>query len=505
MKIRDLVLTISMTMVVCSTGQPAHAGPLLDWLFGYRTAARPAYPVGPAVPVGTAPMTAGYAPSYGVPGYAAPNYAVPTYPANRLPTTGYAANYGNYYGSMMPVIGPSGYGYPATNPTGIAAATAPSIMSYVPDYRTSTYRAPVTYYRPLMTTDPNTGGQVVALAPCTSYEYQAQRIPTFGYNGLFGSFATPPVQPAAPALPTYTLPSGGVPLAMSSVNPGTYSAYGSYPSALPLNSQPLGTQSYYGNYSALQPGMPLPTYPTQPLAAPGMGSTGGGCLGSYQVPSYTPGLSAAPAPSSQVLPPSNLQNYGVPTNPPGFSLPSQDPNANVPPSLPNTPLGTSGAGLSRPQLRSFSVEPFASRGAADSNAASTSQIQMEPLNSSRAPAPIPEPADYEQAPRWNPGLLKEQDRTALRPIAPNAMQLAGQSKSIRWASFESDRSDSASTPRLRPIQQAAPEKSLAERPTLQLSTDTAMSQPASTNVQPQTPATPRASGSRRTDGWKATR
>jgi hypothetical protein len=49
--------------------------------------------------------------------------------------------------------------------------------------------------------------------------------------------------------------------------------------------------------------------------------------------------------------------------------------------------------------------------------------------------PIPAPADLDQQPRWNPGLLNEQDRTALRPVAPNSSAYAGQSKSIQWASF----------------------------------------------------------------------
>jgi hypothetical protein len=34
--------------------------------------------------------------------------------------------------------------------------------------------------------------------------------------------------------------------------------------------------------------------------------------------------------------------------------------------------------------------------------------------------------------------LNEQDRTALRPVAPNSSEHAGQSKAIQWASFKSE-------------------------------------------------------------------
>ena len=393
------------------TTQTAQAGPLIDWLFGHHRAASPAYPVGPPVPVGTtanmpvtpaigygaampvtsAPVTAvplGY-PAAGYPSsaYAGAGYAPSGYPATAYPATGYAANYGNYYGTRMPVVGPSGYGYPAMQPNGITAATAPTIMSYVPDYRTTQNRAPVTYYRPLMTTDPNTGAQVVALAPCTSYEYQTQRVPTFGYNGVLGSFSTPPVVPAPQAMPTYTLPSGGVPVAgatPSVLPPATNSyamGYGGYSSAAPVSSVPSysvpGSPSYSSNYGAYspqqtvlpaQPGLtapPMSAYPTQPIGgSPGYyGSVSGGSTGgstgsyaapTYSAPTYTPGLSApqgpttivptTPLPSTQYQSPyPSTPSYqpatpsyqpstpSFPVNPaPGLS----DPSGDVPPVLP---------------------------------------------------------------------------------------------------------------------------------------------------------------------------
>ncbi len=367
---RPIACLTLFTVAIASIAPAAKAGPLLDWLFGYRTAARPAYPVGPPVPVGNAANMPGYAANRPVAGY---------------PVGGYAGNYGNYYGSMMPVVGPSGYGYPAVQPSGIAAATAPSIMSYVPDYRTSQYRAPVTYYRPLVTTDPNTGSQVVALAPCTSYEYQTQRIPTFGYNGVMGSYSTPPVVPPPPSMPTYTLPSGGVPLASNgpaAVLPpssGAYNmGYGSYPSVNPLGTVPSYTSGYgsyspYSSYSLQQPASPQQpiltappagNYPTQPLAsAPGYygsvsGGSTGGCTGSLSSPSYTPGLVAPPATpyNSSPIPYTPAPNYqpNYPLSPAPSTTPGLDPAGDRPPVLP--PPGNP-ASVERPQLRAIVRQP----------------------------------------------------------------------------------------------------------------------------------------------------
>ncbi len=455
---------ILFAMAVASFAPSAKAGPLLDWLFGHHHTARPAYPVGPPVAVGN---TANYAP-----GYAA---SMPAVPAVGYPVSGYAANYGNYYGSMMPVIGPSGYGYPAAQPGSVAAATAPSIMSYVPDYRTTQYRAPVTYYRPLMTTDPNTGSQVVALAPCTSYEYQTQRVPTFGYNGVMGSYSTPPVVAPPPTMPTYTLPSGGVPIAGGPAavlppNSSTYAmGYGAYSS--PVTAPPTYSSGYgspYRSYSIQQPVLPQQSifpqqpaltappagnYPTQPLSStPGYygsvsGGSTGGSTGSYATPSYaapgyvapaTPGLFAPPA-SSYNPAPSHPYNYSPQSQPPSYplnpvpgSLPYRDPAGDVPPVLP--PPGTS-AQMERPQLKAIVRQPLTAN-----NSLKTEPAPQPESRQTQGPtmSPIPVPSDFEQQPRWNPGLLNEQDRTARNPVTPDTNEHAGQSKSIQWASFKSE-------------------------------------------------------------------
>jgi hypothetical protein len=442
--------TLLIAFIVSSLGVPfgsAQAGPLVDWLFGRRQSA-PATPVGQPIPVGN-----GYAAGYGNYASASPN----TYP------NGYAANLGTYYDSRLPVIGPNGAGYPPPMPSGITAATMPSTMSYVPNYRSSSYRAPVTYYRPLLTTDPKTGAQVVVMAPCTSYEYLTQRAPTFGRSALFGSTSPPVVQPPSTATPTYTLPSGGIPLGYSAPNVATpyTTGYGNYE---PYSAQqpPVGT---YPSAPSTAPG----TYPTAPQGTPAYGTPNGGSCGSYIPPRSVPGLIAPQAPA--VSPPS----YSQPGSPnPGYSAPAQPsysppsgvypPSggsgtnpADVPPSLPPT-FPTSGlspkvpttsdsiassdnrsdANL-RPQLRSMVQQPRAGEQPTVSNQGTQERNQtMQPLPTLK---PIPVPEGFERQPRWNPGLLSEEDMTAMHSMAPtasqdSAAQFSAHSKTIQWASFE---------------------------------------------------------------------
>ncbi len=410
-------------------------------------------------------------------------------------------------------------------PSGIAAATLPMqlppTLSYVPNFRTNAQRAPVTYYRPLLTTDPNTGAQVVAMAPCTSYEYMAQRAPELGRTALFGSNTAPVFQPPAQAFPTYTLPSGGIPLAYSSpaITAPYTTAYGVY-----------GTNPGYNAYSNLQPSIagaavgppvliapnsvgPAGNYPTTPAGqSPYYGSTSGGSNGGYNSPATgswqgVPGLVAPPAPASPATSyPGPATNYPAPSYPglspaptteisppvgPGTGIPGTSDPANFAPTLP--PTGASAQSNLRPQLRSFTSQPRSSEAPQVSNTSSDDRQN----DSRQLPAmlPIPAPQDFNHQPRWSPPLLREGDLTAMRPVDPHDAQLAGQSKPIHWASFESSpatRSPAAEVPssssRLRPIQSA--QSATVED---KLSNSTIRTRPPS---QP----TPRD-----TTGWKASR
>ncbi len=581
-------VTMLMLLTVIQNGvavRTAEAGPLIDWLFGTRP--QPVYAVGSPVPVaggvlpatgaaaiptygtGYAPYSAGYSP-YAIPAYTAPlpysaGYApsIPTAPAatwspnSASYTSGYS-RYGVYYNSAASVVPPVAGNTSAVAPLATnAPATVtlppasiyPTPVTLVPDYRTTSSRTPVTYYRPVLTTDPTTGAQVVTLTPCTSYEYQAQRVPTWGLTQLYAGGATlPPTMAVPPTVsPTLSLPRGGVPLAgpASSGQPYT-TAYGSTLPSVTTQIAPVqpsigsvlspatpysgGYPTYasnYGNYSALQPpiaGSMQGTYPTSPYngglspyynSNPSGSPLSGGSSGTFvpQSPSINPGNTYSNSPygnssSSTVVPPSsNLPPYSQPTYPntqpsypiaptypitpgapsaipgaiPGSSLPAAPPlpgagSVSPPgyPTLPSTdpaagqqpiiPLpGQSNARLeSKPQLQSVVQQPMvglrpmaAATAPANSTSPNTtaprtelrSSTPEEPRGSSLLPVPIPN--DFKHEPRWNPGLLNDQDQTAAnsrvdqaayqevaRQIGNANPQIAYGGKTIQWASWQ---------------------------------------------------------------------
>ena len=110
------------------------------------------------------------------------------------------------------------------------------------NYRSSYYRAPVTYYRPVTSVDPVSGTTVTVQQPCTSYVQQLQRTP---YSSLQPGLAAPPVVP-----PTTT--------------PGCQTSFPGY-AAAPLGASSVPITPYGGS--------PLPsTLPSQPAA---IGQVGG--------------------------------------------------------------------------------------------------------------------------------------------------------------------------------------------------------------------------------------
>ena len=483
---RSSLTCVLAVVVQLSLFARADAGPCLEWLFGCGKAA-PSYPIGGPVPLG-AGYGAGFNPGYGV-GYG-PVPAQAAVPAQTVPAQagvpGYAAgfapsysvgsaNYGTYYGMSMPAVGPAGAGYPTAVPSGITAATVPAPvfpatqppiqpqpMSFVPNYDSRALRAPVTYYRPLMTTDPNTGAQVVAMAPCTSYQYLTQRVPTFGQSALYGSYQTP--SPPQRTIPTYSLPSGGVPIAQSSssmVAPHATLGYGPYTTYQPALAAPSSLPG------AVQT---APGYATTPITStPYYSAPNGGSSGTiYSAP--IPGLSAPPStPYSSTpnysAPAPASPGYSTPASPgystpapalPGFSAPSSNPvlpgsdPADMVPSLPQY-------NGQRPQLQSIVPDV----GGIGNESASTASPKHDTSSASEkisrelpVMSPIPAPEGLDK-PRWNPGLLREEDMTALRPVTrfdqyasrpsvqPTQLIQPGQSKKIVWTSFENSNSENA--------------------------------------------------------------
>jgi hypothetical protein len=451
MQLRSLTL-LALFAVSFGHAPSVQAGPLIDWLFRGRTQPQP-YAVGAPVPLGNG---YGSVPAYGTayagyPGYTggpsygpAPVNAYGSYSAAYAPASSYAANYGyaanlgNYYHSQLPVIGPNGAGYSAPLPTGTAAATLPTPMSYVPNFNSQALRAPVTYYRPVLTTDPNTGAQVVAMAPCTSYQYMTQRVPALGQSALYGNYQPPRPLPAQ-NMPSYTLPSGGIPLASSIYAP----AYGGYPTATAPNPTMMGSgtalgYSPYSTYQISPPSTGHTTYPTNPSATNYYSAPSGGSTGTYYSPSV-PGLVAPPVYSTP--------NYSSPT----FSAPSAPLGSSVLP--PSTGSSSTDPGSLAPTLpptqtlrpKLQSIVPGATQSGSESAAripaASERSLLSEPNREFPSLNPIPAPEGM-QKPTWSPSLLRTEDMTALRPSVRSA-HFAGQSKKISWASFEKSASESA--------------------------------------------------------------
>lgn len=449
---RIALMSFAMT---CAFAPSANAGPLLDWLFGRPSA--PAYPVGSPVPIGNgagyAPYTSGYAPAYSA-NYA-PQFGAPTQAAPTFSSPGYAP--------------PSGAQF---------APGPPTTYSNVPSFRTNYYRAPVTYYRPVLATDPTSGAQVVRMSPCTSYEYQTQRIPTLGQSVYYGNYGAPVRIPAPAAGPTYTLPQAGIPLSRSAAPPITTRGYGSYTTLQPpVTSAPPST----GNYS------------TNPYGqTPYYGTANGGCSGGYNAaPTYpeqgytTPGLVAPPSPST-----------AAPFAAPGLAPPAQfqspDP-ANSPPVLPNN-VPTA----ARSQLKQFTQTE---RDPIESTARSYEPQRLP--NKPPAMRPIPVPSDFDSEQHWTPGLLRDEDLTAQNSQADRvrfAATTAGQSKKIQWASFEDAPASSPAT-RETEFLRVVPQDS--DAPTLRMRTRRTQAKQPTTSAPASQPA---ANENRyRTDNWTSRR
>jgi hypothetical protein len=133
------------------------------WFDGWCCSKKPA----PAYPVGSPfPVTSG------MPGLPP---VTPIVPSNG----GMTSYYGNY-GVAPPSPG-----------TFLPAGVPQTVVGAMPTaaYDTQWQRTPVTYYRPVTQFDPNYGTTVTALQPCTSYQYQAQRVPLVAPAPMGGPYA----------------------------------------------------------------------------------------------------------------------------------------------------------------------------------------------------------------------------------------------------------------------------------------------------------------------------
>ncbi|MCG8649734.1 MAG: hypothetical protein MI861_07870 [Pirellulales bacterium] len=109
------------------------------------------------------------------------------------------------------------------------------------NYRTTYYRAPITYYRPVTTVDPITGATITVQQPCASYVQQLQRIPYSTFQGATGTVVAQPgasCQVISPLSTTTYPPLGNVGQVGGLIAPGT-SGVTQIPTVAPgLNPQP---------------------------------------------------------------------------------------------------------------------------------------------------------------------------------------------------------------------------------------------------------------------------
>jgi len=194
------------------------------------------------------------------------------YPANQ------AAAYSSYYAPTPQAAVPTGAVIAPAPRRGLLGGVRRFFGSlFGTGYRTSYYRAPVTYYRPVTTVNPTTGATVTSQRACTGSQYQVQRSPVRSYQGA----STPPAAPYNPGCGSEApLPSAPRPANPAQAGEG----YVPQPT-LPANGfDPYASQrsTYDGSLQAAPPPASCyrsyPSYPadnTAPLSGPpGNGSNG---------------------------------------------------------------------------------------------------------------------------------------------------------------------------------------------------------------------------------------
>ena len=146
MRYGNLKTTLTAVAILAqfvSPVQQSQAGPIIDWLF-HRT---PAY-----TPTNVQPI-------YGQPGLGQPS-----------------VSYGN-----------------ACDPCG-QQLNQRVVANYMPEtyFRTTWVQVPVTNYRPVSSVDPGTCCPVTTLRPCTTYMWQARRVPSYTtFRPVYTAFAAP--------------------------------------------------------------------------------------------------------------------------------------------------------------------------------------------------------------------------------------------------------------------------------------------------------------------------
>lgn len=245
---------IAVTQLALPTTD-AQAGPFLDWLLGRHAGTYPAATTVAYCPTPT--VTAAYPTT--CPG---PN------------TTGYPALLaGSYAGHQVAYAAPN----LVMQPVQPAQLTQPVVVGYAPSYRTSWFRVPVTYYRPVTAFSGVGGPPVTVMQPCNTQTWQVRRTPwLFRYRPwlpvtapvTFGAAspivaAQPIVASPCPCIPTTTASLPYLPSATMATVPGAVVGSGVAPnSVVPGYSVPPQLPSSGSVPADQQPALPLDSIPT---------------------------------------------------------------------------------------------------------------------------------------------------------------------------------------------------------------------------------------------------
>ncbi len=401
------------------------------------------YPVGSPYPVTNPAPQAG--------SYAAGRPTIPVVPIT--PSYGSTPSYYGNYGMLPPA---SGNALPNGFPQSVASAMPTAA------YDTQWQRTPVTYYRPVTQFDPNYGTTVTSLQPCTSYQYQAQRVPMVAPTPVGGAYAQASNQWPAINQPGYyptgvanayamnpvPLANPNTPLPGSAVAPPTYPQVQYLPpnGTVPASAMSPGSATFQANTNQ---GLSSAVYygsPTTNLAPPNV--QGASSIVPMGPVTYLPGssLPGSSLPGSSnpnpVLPPSPPS--GATLDPEAARAPTWPPPPSVPsPSAPPTSAApsTSSAGLwsdrdervakmspmtrlpmvpidrplanaapTYPTSRSVSNDPAAIAspfpGSSASNPATSPTLPTyQPSTKTLNAKPLVAPEGFDGKPHWNPKLL----------------------------------------------------------------------------------------------------
>lgn len=174
-----------------------------------------------------------------------------------------------------------------------------TVVQYLPQvaYRTVWEAVPVTTYRRTVSYNPANGLPMTCTQPCTSYTYQARRVP---YTTFRPVYATVPVTAPVPA--TYVAPAAvapAVPAAAPGCNCGSGGAYGmqTVPQTQPYYTtpaaDPAGATPWEPIPRGQAPGIPSPVPPSGSSASPDAAD---------QRPRIDPGMRPDPNDGASALP-----------------------------------------------------------------------------------------------------------------------------------------------------------------------------------------------------------